>query len=108
MAAPARSKAHWLEVQRQVPIDRYVVDFLCVDAHLVIEVDGGQHATADETNRTRTLEAMGYLVLRFWNNDVRENIDGVLETILNVLDRSEPPHPTPLPAGEREDKRRGC
>ena len=45
---------------------------------------------------------MGYLVLRFWNNDVRENTDGVLESILSVLDRSEAPHPNPLPSGERE------
>jgi len=97
-----------LKFRRQVPIGRYVVDFFCADAHLIIEVDGGQHATADETNRTRTLEAMGFLVLRFWNNEVHENIDGVLESILNLLDRSEPPHPAPLPSGEREGKRRGC
>jgi very-short-patch-repair endonuclease len=97
-----------LKFRRQVPIDKYVVDFLCTDAHVVIEVDGGQHATADETNRTKVLEAMGYLVLRFWNNEVHENIDGVLVSILNVIDRSDPPHPTPLPCGEREDKRRGC
>jgi very-short-patch-repair endonuclease len=95
-----------LKFRRQVPVDRYVVDFLCADAHLVIEVDGGQHATADETNRTRILETMGYLVLRFWNNELHENIDGVLETILNVLDRSDPPHPNPLPSGEREKGRR--
>jgi very-short-patch-repair endonuclease len=97
-----------LKFRRQVPIDRYVVDFFCADAHLVIELDGGQHATADETNRTKILEAMGYLLLRFWNNDVLENIEGVLEEILNALDRSDPPHPTPLPSGERENKRRGC
>jgi len=97
-----------LKSRRQVPIDRYVVDFFCADAHLVIEVGGGQHATADETNRTKVLEAMGYPVLRFWNNEVHENIDGVLESILNLLARSEPPHPDPLPCGERENKRRGC
>jgi very-short-patch-repair endonuclease len=97
-----------LKFRRQVPIDRYVVDFFCADAHLVIEVDGGQHATADETTRTKVLEAMGYLVVRFWNNDVHDNVDGVLESILSVLDRSEPPHPTPLPSGERENKRRVC
>jgi very-short-patch-repair endonuclease len=95
-----------LKFRRQVPIDRYVVDFFCADAHLVIEVDGGQHATADETTRTKVLEAMGYLVLRFWNNEVHENIDGVLESILNALDRSDPPHPDPLPSGEREKTRR--
>src|SRR5438876_6930234 len=89
--------AQWLEIQETSTDRRYVVDFLCADAHLIVEVDGGQHATADETNRTRTLEAMGFLVLRFWNNEVHENIDGVLESILNLLDRSEPPHPTPLP-----------
>jgi very-short-patch-repair endonuclease len=97
-----------LKFRRQVPIDRYVVDFFCADAHLVIEVDGGQHATADETTRTKVLEAMGYLVVRFWNNDVHDNVDGVLESILSVLDRSEPPHPNPLPTGERENKRRVC
>jgi very-short-patch-repair endonuclease len=93
-----------LKFKRQVPIDRYVVDFFCADAHLIIEVDGGQHATADETNRTRILEAMAYLVLRFWNNEVHEKIEGVLESILNVLDRSEPPHPDPLLFGEREKR----
>jgi lysyl-tRNA synthetase class 2 len=50
------------------------------------------------------LEAMGYLVLRFWNNDVLENTNGILETILSTINqsRSEPPHPNPLPSGERE------
>ncbi len=93
-----------LKFRRQVPIDRYVVDFLCADARLVVELDGGQHAERDETNRTAVLEAMGYLVLRFWNNDVLSNTDGVLEAILNTLDRhpSRPPHPDPLPCGERE------
>jgi len=93
-----------LKFKRQVPIDRYVVDLLCADARLVIELDGGQRATSDESNRTEILEAMGYLVVRFWNNDVLENTDGVLEEILNVLDRPDPPHPDPLPKGERETK----
>jgi len=90
-----------LKFKRQVPIDRYVVDLLCADARLVIELDGGQRATSDESNRTEILEAMGYLVVRFWNNDVLENTDGVLEEILNVLDRPDPPHPDPLPTRTR-------
>ena len=96
-----------LKFKRQVPIDNYIVDFLCADARLIVELDGGQHAVRDETNRTAILEAMGYLVLRFWNNDVLKNIDGVLEEILNLLDRNprEPPHPDPLPSGEREKGR---
>jgi very-short-patch-repair endonuclease len=95
-----------LKFKRQVPIDRYIADFCCTEARLVIELDGGQHATrtSEDANRTRILGAMGYLVLRFWNNDVMQNIDGLLEEILSTLEqhRSEPPHPDPLPCGERE------
>ena len=89
--------------RRQAPIGPYVVDFFCPAKKLIIELDGGQHATRDETNRTRALEAMGYLVLRFWNNDVLQNTEGVLEEILNTVGRhpQEPPHPVPLPSGER-------
>src|SRR6201987_2585877 len=92
-----------LKFKRQVPIDKYIVDFCCAEAELIVELDGGQHATRDETNRTAILEAMGYLVLRFWNNDVLQNTEGVLEEILNVANRhpQEPPHPVPLPSGER-------
>jgi very-short-patch-repair endonuclease len=93
-----------LKFKRQVPIDRFIVDFFCADAKLIVELDGGQHDQNREydANRTRILEAMGYLVLRFWNNDVMRNTDGVLEEILSTVQRSEPPHPTPLPFGERE------
>jgi len=100
-----RRLAGW-KFKRQVPIDRFVVDFVCGDAKLIVELDGGQHAdrTLQDEERTKTLEAMGYLVLRFWNNDVMRNIEGVLEEILNTLSQQspEPPHPTPLPCGERE------
>ena len=88
-----------------MPLGRYVVDFCCEAARLVIEVDGGQHAERIEkdADRTRAFEAMGYLVLRFWNNDVLQNIDGVVETIVMTLNEpSIPPHPNPLPNGERE------
>ena len=89
--------------RRQFPIDRSIVDFCCADAHLIVELDGGQHAVQAEADaqRTKVLEAMGYLVLRYWNNDVMQNIDGVLEDIAATLDRrrSEPPHPTLSPTG---------
>jgi very-short-patch-repair endonuclease len=92
--------------KRQVPIDRFVVDFFCADAKLIVELDGGQHAHNRERDRdrSRVLEAMGYLALRFWNHDVIRNTDGVLEEILSTVNqhRSEPPHPSPLPFGERE------
>src|SRR5258708_5737643 len=101
----ARRLANW-KFKRQVPIDRYVVDFVCADTKLIVKLDGGQHATREphDENRTKILEAMGYLVLRFWNNDVLRNTDGVLEVILSTLSQqpAEPPHPNPLPSGERE------
>ncbi|HET8918180.1 MAG TPA: DUF559 domain-containing protein [Xanthobacteraceae bacterium] len=88
--------------RRQFPIDRYIVDF-CADAHLITELDGGQHAVRIDADaaRTKTLEAMRYLVLRFWNNDVMHNIEGLLEEVMAALRRSsaEPPHPTLSPLG---------
>ncbi|MGC1777207.1 MAG: endonuclease domain-containing protein [Xanthobacteraceae bacterium] len=89
--------------RRQFPIDRFVVDFFCAAAHLIVELDGGQHAVqvVTDAQRTKILEAMGYLVLRYWNNDVMQNVDGVVEDIATVLERhrSEPPHPTLSPTG---------
>jgi very-short-patch-repair endonuclease len=88
--------------RRQHQIDRYIVDFVCPNSFLIVELDGGQHAerVASDANRTRRLEAMGYRVLRFWNNDVLMNIDAVLVVILEAL-ASAAPHPSPLLKGER-------
>ena len=74
----------------QVPYGPYYGDFLCFAAKLIIEVDGGQHAEAVEYDaaRTRYLEAQGYKVLRFWNNDIFENLDGVLSIIATTLSPS--------------------
>jgi very-short-patch-repair endonuclease len=92
-----------MKFRRQMAIKSYVVDFCCESARLIIELDGGQHAerTDSDVKRTADLEAFGYLVLRFWNNDVLSNIDGVVETIAATASQ-EPPHPNPLPNGERE------
>ena len=73
-----------VKFRRQYPIDKYIVDFAAPRRHLIIEVDGGQHAH-DSPDRTRTLESLGYLVIRFWNNDVLNNLDGVLDEIARVL-----------------------
>jgi very-short-patch-repair endonuclease len=94
-----------LKFKRQVPIGGYVVDFLCADARLIVEIDGGQHQTQSraDASRTATLEKIGYLVVRYWNNDILSNIDGVLHDILSVIPQElSPPHPDPLPGGERE------
>ncbi len=70
--------------RRQVQIGPYIADFACHELKLVIEIDGGQHGlqTKKDEMRTRRLEAEGYRVLRFWNNDVLSNVDGVLSQIL--------------------------
>jgi very-short-patch-repair endonuclease len=92
-----------LKFPRQVPVGRYVVDFCCESARLIVELDGGQHAerSAEDAKRTADLDAYGFLALRFWNVDVLSNLDGVLETIVAAASQ-EPPHPSPLPNGERE------
>ena len=92
---------------RQEPIGRYYADFVCRERRLIVEVDGGQHGTQRDHVRDAWLQEHNYRVLRFWNNDVMGNIDGVLETIAAALDVEAPPHPAacggrPLPAsGER-------
>ena len=82
--------------RRQVPIGPYVVDFLCLSAALVVELDGGQHSERvdhDEA-RTRFLEARGFRVVRFWNDEVMGNTEGVLSVIARYLT------PGPSPEGE--------
>ena len=78
---------------RQEPIGPYTVDFICREARLIIEVDGGQHAdNRHDLIRDQWLASHNYRVLRFWNNDVLGNVAGVLETIATALADS-PPHP---------------
>ncbi len=73
--------------RRQVPIGHYVVDFLCEDARLVVELDGGQHADQAQQDRSRTawLNEQGYDVIRFWNDEVMREIGGVLEKLFSAL-----------------------
>src|SRR5215469_4007540 len=71
---------------RQEPIGPYVVDFVCRELRLIIEVDGGQHATDKrDAVRDRWLAEQGYRVMRFWNNEVLANTSGVLEEIVAAL-----------------------
>ncbi len=72
-----------LKFKRQVLIGNYIVDFVCFEKDLVIELDGGQHAEQREEDRVRDswLHSQGFTVLRFWNNEVFANIEGVLEII---------------------------
>ena len=77
--------------RRQEPIDRYIVDFICFEARLIIELDGGQHFDSEiDKVRDAYLESQGFQVLRFWNNDVLANRDGVYRTIMAALARCAP------------------
>ena len=82
----SRRQLNGFKFSRQMPVGPFICDFLCRDRKLVIEVDGGQHAGSkrDEV-RTAFLEAEGYRVIRFWNNDVLQNLEGVLQVIADAL-----------------------
>ena len=78
-----------LKFKRQVLIGNYIVDFLCEDKKIIIEIDGGQHNEElniqSDNNRTHYLENNGYKVLRFWNDEVMKNINGVMEVIFREV-----------------------
>lgn len=88
--------------RKQVPLGPYIVDFLCHETRLIIEIDGGQHAdqTEYDNQRTQWLEKQGYRVLRFWNNEVLTNLHGVAEVILRECNSSYPLPVLPPLAGE--------
>jgi very-short-patch-repair endonuclease len=87
-AVPRQMKPVGLHFRRQAPFGRYILDFVCRTAKLVVEVDGSQHALPEaiehDKKRTTFLESQGYFVLRFWNGDVTSNRDGVSDTIYAI------------------------
>ena len=84
--------------RRQASIEGFVVDFRCLEVRLVVELDGGQHTPEVDANRTARIEAAGFRIVRFWNYDVLQNLEGVLTVLLGHLRRD--PSPNPLPEGE--------
>jgi very-short-patch-repair endonuclease len=88
-----------VKFRRQQPIGKYIVDFVCFTSMLVIEVDGGQHAGSESDKvRDEWLKNEGYDVIRFWNNDILGNIEGVVETIEGII-KIHPPFLPPLEGG---------
>ncbi|RYG94607.1 MAG: endonuclease domain-containing protein [Alphaproteobacteria bacterium] len=84
--------------RRQSTIGPFIVDFLCAEHGLIIELDGGQHSPEQDADRIAWLESRRFLLLRFWNHEVIENEEGVLTAILNTLERlAKKPSPNPLP-----------
>jgi very-short-patch-repair endonuclease len=98
-----------LKFRRQVPIGNYIVDFICIEAKLIVEADGGQHAeNTYDGERDDWLKAQGFTVLRFWNSEILNNIEGVMETI---ADAASPSSVTGLAAGatfSRRGRRKGA
>ena len=89
-----------LKFRRQQPIDNYIVDFVCLEKRIVIEIDGGQHAAQEkDVFRDEYLRQQGFNVLRFWNNEVLQNINGVLEVIRDRCLSPSPKSP-PVKCGE--------
>jgi very-short-patch-repair endonuclease len=81
--------------RRQHPIGGFILDFACIEHRLVVDADGGQHADSDhDARRTTWLEGEGWRIIRFWNNDILDNIEGVQDTILRALDRDDEPSPS--------------
>lgn len=96
-------RSNGIRFRRQHPVGHYIVDFICLEKRLIIEVDGGQHAENEEqdSKRTKWLEDEGYRVIRFWNNDVLTNMDGVLFRIMETLKIEVSPSPSLSPLRER-------
>jgi len=79
-----------MKFKRQVPIGNYIVDFLCAEHKLIVEVDGSQHAESQyDQNRDAALQNRGFKVLRFWNNDVLKKLDSVGDAIIAHADLGE-------------------
>jgi very-short-patch-repair endonuclease len=93
---------HDWHFRKQVPLRHFIADFASHQAKLVIEIDGGQHDAAMDAPRTQIIEDEGYRVLRFWNNEVLGNADGVFTMIEAALrDRHPAPNPSPSRGGEK-------
>ena len=104
-------KRDGLHFRRQAPIGDFIVDFACISFRLVIEVDGGQHnaeaGRISDASREADLRRRGFTVLRFWNNDVMANPEGVMEVVRRTLDRDKATTPPRLAALADPPRTRG-
>ena len=92
-----------LKFRRQSPVGEFIADFLCEGMRIIVQADGGQHAdNPADTDRTVRLQAAGYHVIRYWNNDIMSNLEGVLEDLRGRVSAiaGQNPSPNPLPRGE--------
>ena len=103
-----RKQIHGRKFRRQFPVGPYIVDFVCLEARLIIEVDGGQHAEQKQGDEIRDqwLSSQNFHVLRFWNNEVLSQTDAVMDTIVQALNNTPTPS-LPRKGGGRTRQRRG-
>jgi very-short-patch-repair endonuclease len=99
-----RSRSLGFKFRRQHPVGRFILDFYCHEAHLAVELDGGEHnkdvAALKDENRSKELLTAGISVIRFWNDEVLARTEAVLELIYQeLMDRKGGPHPCPSPRG---------
>jgi len=98
-----RRQQFGVKFRKQHPVGNYIADFACLDPKLIVELDGGQHNEEDaikkDEKRTQFLEEQGFKILRFWNNDILQNTEEVLETIYNSLHGTQCPPPNLPPPG---------
>ncbi len=92
-----------LKFNRQKPMGKYIVDFICMELHLIVELDGGQHSDqkAYDQRRDAWLEEQGFTVLRFWNSQVLQEMEAVLEYLRGWVEEHKPLSPSPSPASGR-------
>ncbi|WP_166743673.1 endonuclease domain-containing protein [Xanthomonas cannabis] len=93
-----RKQLQGLKFRRQHPIPPYIADFCCIEARLIMELDGAQHSASVDQARTQWLRSKGWTVLCFWNNDVLLSPDAVVEAIFIIV-ATPYPHPNPSPGG---------
>ena len=91
-----------LKFRRQEPIGKYIVDFVCFEKAVVVEVDSGQHSEEVDSDRDGWLRSQGFNVLRFWNHEVLTKIEGVLEMILRNCSQESPSPTPPIKGGATE------
>ena len=104
----SRRQLAGFKFSRQMPVGSFICDFLCREQMMIVEVDGGQHCeNAQDRSRTAFLEGEGYRVVRFWNNEVRENVEGVLQAIGVALASGPPPTPSRLREGKSGEAAKG-
>jgi len=96
---------HGFKFRRQQPIGSYIADFVCMEIKLIVEVDGGQHAAEKhhDIERTKFLSSIGYQVLRFWNKDVMDNIEGVAQELKTTIRAMTAPPLAPPASGGRKE-----